>query len=234
MLLLYLIKLIAVTLLGPFYFVAAVTAYLFNEDGAIGIYKSYERLIFKAFDIQISFKFDSPEIENSTNSILVVLNQSSFLDSLVCPLIPIRPFKGIINFEFALYPIQGWLAALGSFVIIRQWPNQAKRVLSKTNDYLQAGGNILISIEGKRSRNGEISEYKKGPIVMAINNHSNIVPIIIYGSRACLPFGSLRVRPGSIELRFLKPISTKDLAYEDRNVLLERITAIAKMEGLLG
>ncbi len=147
-------------------------------------------------------------------------------------LIPIQPLKGIINFEFALYPVIGWLAALISFTIVRQWPSQAKRTLNRAGAYLRAGGNILISIEGKRSRDGRINEYKKGPVVMAVNNQSNIIPVVIYGSRGCLPFGSLRPRPGTLKVRFLQPISTRGFSYEDRNTLRERLRQVAREAGL--
>ena len=232
MLIVYIFKLLAILVLGPFYFIVAILTHTVDKDRAFEVFKKYLRLIFRTFDIQVNFEFDAPEINNSSNSILVVLNQGSFLDSLVCPLIPIKPFKGIINLEFALYPIIGWFITLRSFTIIRQWPSQAKRTLNDASIFLQSGGNMLISIEGKRSRDGKINEYKKGPIVMAINNQSNIIPIIIYGARECLPFGSLWIKTGTIKLRFLKPIGTQGFSYEDRNRLHEQLVSLAKSEGL--
>lgn len=233
MLIVYIFKLLTILVLGPLYFIVAILTRTVDKDRAFVVFKKFLGLIFRAFDIQVNFEFDEPEIQNSSNSILVVLNQSSFLDSLVCPLIPIKPFKGIINLEFALYPIIGWFITLRSFTIIRQWPSQAKRTLNHASKFLQAGGNMLISLEGKRSRDGKINEYKKGAIIMAINNQSNIIPIIIYGARECLPFGSLWIRAGTIKLRFLKPISTQGFSYQDRNRLREQLVNIAENEGLI-
>ena len=232
MIFVYIIKLIAILIGGVFYFIAAIVYYPFNRQTSIEIFHRYLRLLFKTFKIQVEFEFDEPEIRQKGNSILVVLNQSSFLDAFVCPLIPFSPAKGIINFEFAFYPVIGWLTTLVSFTIIRQWPAQAKRTLNRASGFLKSGGNVLISIEGKRSRTGKVNEYKKGPIVMAINNQSNIVPIIIYGSRACLPYGSLLLKAGTVKLRFLKHISTAGLQYEDRDNLREQLIQVAKNEGL--
>ena len=140
---------------------------------------------------------------------------------------------GIMNIEFALYPVIGWLAALVSFTIVSQWPAQAKRTLNRAAVFLQTGGNILISIEGRRSHDGKINQYKKGPVVLAINNQCDLVPIIIYGSRSCLPFGSLRVRSGTLRLRFLRPVSARGLSYADRNILRDTLMEVARREGLL-
>jgi 1-acyl-sn-glycerol-3-phosphate acyltransferase len=230
----YLLKLALVLLLGPVCFVAAMACYPFSNSASIELFEEYLRFIFRIFGIQLRFEFDQPETQESANSILVVLNQSSFLDSLACVLVPIRPTRGIINFEFALYPVIGWLTALISFTIVRQWPSQAKRTLNRAGAFLRAGGNVLISIEGKRSRDGRTNEYKKGPVVMAINNQSNLVPVIIYGSRTCLPYGSLRARPGTLKVRFLEPIPTRGLSYEDRNRLRDKLIQVARAEGLSG
>jgi 1-acyl-sn-glycerol-3-phosphate acyltransferase len=230
--LLYPVKLLTVFLLGPFFFVAALLGRPFGRNIAIAIFEGYLRLIFKIFDIGLLFEFDEPETRQSTGSVLVMLNQSSFLDSLACPLLPVRPTKGIMNVEFALYPVIGWLSTLISFIVIRQWPAQAKRALNRAGAFLRSGGNILISIEGRRSHDGTLSEYKKGPVVLAIENQAPIVPFIVYGSRACLPFGSLRVRPGLLRVRFLAPIPTRGLGYGDRNSLRETLRQVAIRQGL--
>jgi len=233
MLLVYIIKLLAIYLLGFFYFIVAVAVHPFNKERSLTIFQSFLYLVFKTFDVKISFEFDDPQTQFSKNAILVVLNQSSFLDALVCPLIPVKPLKGIINIEFALYPVVGWFTSLISFTIVRQWSRQAKRTLNRASAYLQGGGNLLISIEGKRSHDGKINQYKKGPIVTAIQNQSLLLPIIIYGARSSLPFGSLRIKPGTLRLRFLKPLPTNGLTYEDRDVLRERLITMAKQEGLV-
>ncbi len=185
----------------------------------------------RLFGIALSFDNEAG-VANSKNSIYVVLNQTSFLDSLVTPLIPVKPIQGIINFEFALYPVLGWMMTITSFVIVRQWPWQAKRTLNKADSFLKGGGNMVISIEGKRSRDGKLGEYKKGPIIMALTNQSTIVPVVIEGTRALLPYRSLRVKPGAVTLRFLPSISTIGFAYEDRNELLNRVSLLAQQAGL--
>ena len=91
---------------------------------------------------------------------------------------------------------------------------------------------MVISIEGKRSRNGKLSEYKKGPVVMAIKSQSDIVPFIIGGSYESLPYRSLYTKPGEIRIRILSPIPTKGLTYKHRDELIDRLRAIAQSNGL--
>jgi len=91
---------------------------------------------------------------------------------------------------------------------------------------------MLISIEGRRSKDGNLNEYKKGPVVMAINNQSDIVPMIIEGTYQALPYRSLYIQPGNIKMRFLEPISTEGKTYEDRDYLINQLLSLAHSNGL--
>ena len=113
---------------------------------------------------------------------------------------------------------------------MRQWPRQARRALEKISGYLQGGGNVLISIEGRRSKDGSLSPYKKGPVVMALQAQARIVPVFLQGTRVCMPYGAWRIREGRVVVKFLEPISTEGRGYEDRDTLLDHLGAIARRE----
>jgi 1-acyl-sn-glycerol-3-phosphate acyltransferase len=100
----------------------------------------------------VQFEFVDNNLKEATNTVFILLNQSSFLDSMVTPLLPTRRTLGIINIELGFYPILGWFYLLTNYVIVRQWSNQAKKTLNRTNEFLKSEGNIIISIEGKRSK----------------------------------------------------------------------------------
>ena len=229
----YIIKLFVFCLLGLFYFVVAAVVRIFDLWLAIKIFQKYLHLYFKMFGLKVHYTFAQPESQMAQNTVFVLLNQTSFLDAIITPALPVQGTRGIINIEFALYPVLGWFMAISNFVIVRQWPKQSKRTLNRTNNFLKAGGNMIISIEGKRSRDGKLNPYKKGPVVMAINNGSDIVPFIIEGSYEALPYRSLYTQPGNILVKMLDPISTRGLSYEDRNDLKDRLRSIALDNGLL-
>ena len=67
---------------------------------------------------------------------------------------------------------------------------------------------------------------------MAINSQSDIVPVIIEGTFESLPYKSLYIKPGKIEIRFLKPIITNGMTYDDRNELKDQLRSIAHANGL--
>lgn len=91
---------------------------------------------------------------------------------------------------------------------------------------------MIISIEGKRTRNGKLNDYKKGPVVMAINCQSDIVPFIIEGTFESLPYRSLYTKPGKITIRLLKSISTRGMSYSNRDELRDQLRSIANANGL--
>ncbi len=166
----------------------------------------------------------------SGNCIYVQLNQESLLEGVVFPIVAPTPYRSIINIEFALIPFYGLAAAIAGWVIIRQWPKQAKRKLNKVASNLRGGGFVLISIEGKRSKDGSLSPYKKGPAVLAIQSGARIIPVITHGARDCLPYGEWRIRPGKITVKFLKAIPTKGMCYEDRDSLVRQLRELAEQE----
>ena len=228
----YTLKLIAFCILGLFYFIVAAFIRIFDRWKAISIFKKYLHLYFRLFGLRVRFEFEEEKSKTAKNSVFVLLNQSSFLDSMITPTLPVYKTSGIINIEFALYPVIGWFLALTGFVVIRQWSSQAKRVLNRTDNFLRSGGNILISIEGKRTRDGNLNSYKKGPVVMAINSQSDIIPMIIEGTYASLPYRSLYTKPGDIKIQMLKSISTVGMTYDNRDELVTRLRSIAHANGL--
>lgn len=152
------------------------------------------------------------------------------LDTLVSETVVPLPASGVTNIEYALVPFFGWICFVFSWVIVRQWPRQARRALEKISGYLQGGGNVLISIEGRRSKDGSLSPYKKGPVVMALQAQARIVPVFLQGTRVCMPYGAWRIREGRVVVKFLEPISTEGRGYEDRDTLLDHLGAIARRE----
>ncbi|TLP71094.1 1-acyl-sn-glycerol-3-phosphate acyltransferase [Maribacter sp. ACAM166] len=228
----YILKLIIYCFLGFFYFLVAGFIRFFDLWKAISIFQRYLYLYFKLFGLNIYFEFMEEKTKTASNTVFVLLNQSSFLDSMIAPLLPVHKTRGIINVEFAIYPVLGWFLAICNFVIIRQWSTQAKRILNRTDKFLKSGGNMIISIEGKRSKDGKLNEYKKGPVVMAINSQSDIVPFIIEGAYESLPYKSLYTQPGNIKIKLLNPISTIGMTYNNRNELNNLLKSIAHENGL--
>jgi 1-acyl-sn-glycerol-3-phosphate acyltransferase len=72
--------------------------------------------------------------------------------------------------------------------------------------------------------------YKKGPVVLAIQANAKIIPMIVRGSRDCLPYGEWKIRPGKVTVKVLKEISTEGMEYEDRDFLVNELRKLAERE----
>jgi 1-acyl-sn-glycerol-3-phosphate acyltransferase len=137
----------------------------------------------------------------------------------------------IINFEYAALPLLGWAAAAsGAISLVRQRPDLAKAQLTRVPQRLKAGESFGVSIEGRRSLDGRLSPYKKGPAVMAIEAQCDVVPFISHGEWALWPRGQWKVKPGRIDAVLYPPIRTKGLTYADRDALVAQLRALAERE----
>lgn len=163
--------------------------------------------------------------------VFVQLNQNSLIETFLLPWLAPCPHKVIMNIEMALVPIFGWAQTLlGSRVLVRQWPRQAKRQLARAVEELRRGETYCISIEGRRSPDGGLQPYKKGAVLLAMEAQVPIVPFVLIGARDRLPPGTWRIRPGAVHVVLLEAVSTQGLGYDDRDVLIARLRTLAEQE----
>ncbi len=219
--------LIAILLMLPWYSTAMLVGLIHRETG-FSILVSYARFLNRLYGLRV--RLENENKKPLHGCVFVLLNQTSLLDGPVGATTAPRPWRVITNVEYAMIPIFGWGMPIWGHVIVRQWPAQARWTINKASRFLATGGNILISIEGRRSKDGRLSPYKKGPVVLAIEAKADIVPVVHLGVRNCMPYGEWKIRPGNVTVRFLRSIPTRDLQYADRTPLIERLRALAERE----
>ena len=194
-----------------------------------------ETLLRHSLDISWSVDNRSGVVQDVTPKrkgvLYVHLNQQTLLASVLYP-VTLPPAKLVVNIEFALLPLLGWsMIALGSRIIVRQHPPSAKRQLQKVINELKHGQDYIISIEGKRSDDGELSPFKKGAVVMAIEAQCEVVPFMTLGEYPLWPRGQLYVRPhGKVDCIVFPKISTEGMTYKDRDLLLNQLRDLAERE----
>jgi 1-acyl-sn-glycerol-3-phosphate acyltransferase len=93
--------------------------------------------------------------------------------------------------------------------------------------------NVVVFAEGTRSPDGQLMPFKKGAFMLALQTGVPILPIGISGSRAVMPKGSFRIRPGEIRIRLGDPIPVEGLTVAERDALLQRTrqAVLALMDG---
>lgn len=195
------------------------------------IFKLWARAVLRIFGISIDVEDRSQGNYARPPYIFVLLNQASILE--VCYWLIAIPFEftGLMNIEYALLPLLGWATwAVGGVAIVRQWPWHARRGIGKVEAKVRSGESMVISIEGRRSHDGLLSPYKKGPVVTAIRTGATLVPLVFHGARARLPVGSWRVRPGRVRVTLCEPIAMASSSYDDRDAFVERLRGVAATE----
>jgi 1-acyl-sn-glycerol-3-phosphate acyltransferase len=129
-------------------------------------------------------------------------------------------------------PFLGWhLTRAGHIPVPREDARAAVRTMTLAAQVIRERGvSLLIFPEGGRSQDGTLASFKEGAAFIAIRAGVQLIPIGLKGTREVLPFGSAHIRRGSVTMRIGDPISTSDLAMNDRvrvtAELRERVIAL--------
>ena len=181
------------------------------------IVRYWARIIF--FSAGIKTKIIGLENLDSSKNYIFAANHSSSLDiPLMLGFIPfwIVPISKI---ELKWIPFLGWaIQAGGHFFVDRTNHSRAIDSMDKAKKSMSKNPrSVIIFPEGTRSENAKILPFKKGGLVLAINLDMQVVPLGIVGTGSLVKdkFSSSK---NSLKLIFGKPIETKNLTYDDRNV----------------
>ena len=96
--------------------------------------------------------------------------------------------------------------AIGHIFIDRGNPEQARATINNAVANLPRGASVLFFPEGTRSPNGDLIKFRKGAFRVAVDRKLPVLPMTVVGTRALLPPGSLRIRPGRVRLVIHPPI----------------------------
>jgi 1-acyl-sn-glycerol-3-phosphate acyltransferase len=82
---------------------------------------------------------------------------------------------------------------------------------------------MTIYVEGKRSFDGKLLPFKKGPFYLAMECGVPVVPVTIAGTHYAMPKKRFAIRPGMVKVIFHEPIEPKD--FGSRECLMEKVRA---------
>lgn len=151
-------------------------------------------------------------------------NHISNLDPpITLPLIP-RRTSVMVKKELFKVPILGRIMLIGSLVPVDR--RNRDTGITAVRDAVKAislGLNMTIYVEGKRSFDGKLLPFKKGPFYLAKECHVPVVPITISGTETVMPKARFAIRPGLVTVRFHDPIEPAD--FGDRDCLMAKVRA---------
>ncbi len=163
-------------------------------------------------------------VTNPRRPYVVVSNHQSHAD---IPLISHLPWemKWLAKVELFRLPFVGWLLKLaGDIPVHRQDRRQGVQVLLTAGKYLQQHCSVMFFPEGTRSPDGRVHRFNEGGFRLAIKEGVPILPLVVEGSRGCLPKHGWKFGPpGDILLKVLPPVETTGLNAHDTSTLCENV-----------
>ena len=201
-------------------------------------YTRWEKKYFHPFTVT-----GQDKIENINGPCIVVGNHASHLDQYA--LLAALPERIRSNIYFGA-AADRWFLKGRKEVTLRPWYQSLVMGLypiqrgggSKTLDYpkwlLDQGCNIMLFPEGTRSRGKELSKFKYGVSILALDKKVPVVPIYMTGLKAIRPPGSKQMVPGPVTSHILDPIffdyytevpEATDVIFQAMNEVHQRVLA---------
>jgi 1-acyl-sn-glycerol-3-phosphate acyltransferase len=159
---------------------------------------------------------------NPQRTYIFMSNHVSNLDPpILIPLIP-RRTSVMVKKELFAYPILGRAMRLGSLVPVDRGNRDAGiESVKAAKEVVHQGISMTIFIEGKRSFDGKLLPFKKGPFYLAMECGVPVVPVTISGTHYAMPKARFAIKPGVVKVIFHPPIEPQDFA--SRECLMEKV-----------
>ena len=159
-----------------------------------------------------------------SRSFIFMTNHVSNLDPPIqVPLIPKRT-SVMVKKELFKVPILGRSMRMGSMVPVDRGNRDAGiEAVRAAKTAVDQGLNMIIYVEGKRSFDGKLLPFKKGPFYLAVECGVPVVPMTIVGTHDAMPKGRFAIRPVQVKVIFHPPIEPKD--FGSRDCLMEKVRA---------
>ena len=114
-------------------------------------------------------------------------------------------------------PIFGYCLKLAEYIPVDRTGNTAtaQASVAAAVRLLKKGLHITTFVEGKRSRDGRMQPFKKGPFYLAKEVDAPCIPVSIYGTEKMMAKGSFGIKPGIMHIIFHAPVYPGDYATRD-------------------
>jgi 1-acyl-sn-glycerol-3-phosphate acyltransferase len=183
----------------------------------------WSKLILASAGVKYSVK-GLDQLDQNLNYIFVGNHESAFDIPLAWAGIK-HHLVSVSKIELKWIPIFGWAMQAAKHIFVDR-SNRLKAIKSLQNAAESIKKNprsVMLFPEGTRSKDGKIHQFKKGGLLLAIKAQLPVVPMALCGTRDVAVKGARHLIPTPIELRIGKPIDTKGMTFDDRNILTEKV-----------
>jgi 1-acyl-sn-glycerol-3-phosphate acyltransferase len=140
---------------------------------------------------------------------------------ILLPLIP-RRTSVMVKKELFKYPILGRVMRFGSLVPVDRGNRESGiAAVRAAADVIRQGVNMSIYVEGRRSFDGKLLPFKKGPFYLAEECGVPVVPVTIVGSHYVMPKKRFSIKRGTVTVIFHDPIEPMD--FGSRECLMAQV-----------
>jgi 1-acyl-sn-glycerol-3-phosphate acyltransferase len=152
-------------------------------------------------------------------------NHVSNLDPPIqIPLIP-RRTSVMVKKELFKTPILGVAMRRASLVPVDRGNRDAGiDAVHAAKSVIEQGISMMIYVEGKRSFDGKLLPFKKGPFYLAMECGVPVVPMTIVGTHYAMPKGRFAIKPGLVQVIFHAPIDPQNFGM--REELMEKVRSV--------
>jgi len=160
-----------------------------------------------------------------SRSYIFMSNHVSNLDPPIqIPALPKRT-SVMVKKELFKVPILGQAMRMGDLVPVDRGNRDAGiEAVRAAKAVVSKGLNMTIYVEGKRSFDGKMLPFKKGPFYLAMECGVPVVPMTIVGTHYAMPKARFAIKPAKVQVIFHDPIEPQD--FGDRESLMERVRAV--------
>jgi len=162
---------------------------------------------------------------DQSRSYIFMTNHVSNLDPPIqVALIP-RRTSVMVKKELFKVPILGRAMRMGSLIPVDRGNRDAGiEAVREAKVVIRQGLNMIIYVEGKRSFDGRLLPFKKGPFYLAVECGVPVIPITIVGTHFAMPKGRFAIKPGRVQVIFHPPIEPSD--FGSRECLMEKVRKV--------
>ncbi|HUV49994.1 MAG TPA: lysophospholipid acyltransferase family protein [Anaerolineae bacterium] len=193
-----------------------------NSDMSNKVAAIWARFILAASFIKVKV-IGLSNIDPSKSYIYMANHQGNFDIPILQAHLPVQ-FRWLAKAELFKIPVFGYaMGKAGQISIDRSNRKSAFKSLRNAARIIRNGVSVLIFPEGTRSSDGNISHFKKGGFVLAVDSRVPIVPVIIHGLWPLMLKNRVFVRPGKVVLELKKPIESAEYAMKTKDDLLKKV-----------
>lgn len=103
---------------------------------------------------------------------------------------------------------------------------ETELLMERVVSALHSGERVAWGGEGRLSGRDAVMRFKRGAFLLAIRAGVPIVPVASYGGHQIWPLGSVRIRPGTVNVWFGDPIDTSGYTEDTVRDLADHVQSV--------